>query len=207
MIAELTIKFDSIPIDIRDTIRNSFTTTISLQNVISNSIYSQNPIYHECFFHGFQTTEIVILFQISANDLIVHLETPNVNNVYITLRNKINSYYKKIIQTLVNQSIEIKKLKQEVIILSEGASLFTGTIPDKKDEFLKQLDKDKFRLIIFPFVLLVINFIAYKLEFVDNINSSFISAISQTLAIFVWYVFDHYSFKTNDKFNFQNINE
>jgi len=207
MIAELTIKFHSIPDDIKETIKNSFSTGISLKKVISNSIYSQNQTYHDCFFHGFQTTEIVILFQISANDLIVHLETPNVSNVYITLTNKINSYYKKIIQKLVNHKIETKKLKPEVIILSEGASLFTGTIPNKNEEFIKQLDKDKFRLIIFPVTLFVINYVAYKFKFVDNINSLFISAISQTLAIFVWYVFDHYSFKANDKFNFQNINE
>ena len=207
MNAELTIKFKNIPENLLQIIQQSFSSKISLENVIANSIYSDRIIYHDCFLHGFQTTEIIILFQIIGNDLIVHLETPNTNNVFITLKNKINSYYKNIIQKLKNNKIEIKELKPEVIIIAEGTYLFTGSIPSKGKEFLKQLDRDKFRLIILPFVLVVMNFTAYKFKIMENFNNAMISFISQIIAVTLWYLFEHFSLIKSQEFKFQNINE
>lgn len=207
MNAELTIKFKNIPENLLQIIKQSFSSTISLENVIANSIYSNRTIYHDCFLHGFQTTEIIILFQIIGNDLIVHVETPNTNNVFITLKNKINSYYKNIIQKLKNNNIETKELKPEVIIIVEGTYLFTGLIPNKGKEFLKQLDKDKFRLIILPIVLVLMNFFAYKIKIMEDFNNAMISFISQIIAIILWYLFEHISFIKNQEFKFQNINE
>ena len=48
MNAELTIKFKNIPENLLQIIQQSFSSKISLENVIANSIYSDRIIYHDC---------------------------------------------------------------------------------------------------------------------------------------------------------------
>lgn len=207
MNAEIKITFTTIPNNLQDILIEAFPSNIPLANIISNSIYQNQHIYHNCFVHGIQSTDAVLLFQIVGTELIVHIEIRFSDNIFVTLKQKINSYHTNILNCLKNKNIEIKNLKSEAIIISEDSYLFTGQITSKNQEFIKQLDKDKFRLLILPTTLIIITYLAYKLGAIRSYETAMVSVISQFTAILLWYLIDYFFLKSKSEFKFQNINE
>ncbi|WP_369013475.1 hypothetical protein [Flavobacterium anhuiense] len=207
MNAEIKINFKTIPNDLQNILISAFPSNITLTNIISNSIYQNHPIYHDCFIHGVQSTDAILLFQIVGTELIIHIEIRFSDNVFVTLKQKINSYHRNILNCLKNNDIEVKNLKSEAIIIAEGSYLFTGHITSKNQEFLKQLDKDKFRLLILPVTLFLMTILAYKLGWINRLENIIISLISQFTAILLWYLIDYFFIKNKSEFKFQNINE
>lgn len=208
MIAELKITFPNREDNLLSIIKTSYqNNNLTLATIINNTIYKNRVTYHNCFDHGFQATDATLLFQIIGSELLVHIEIPTTNNLFVSLCTKVNTYFKNIISTLKNYGISIDKIDQEVLISSEDSYIFIGKIPNRNKEFLKRLENDKLRIIIIPSVLLILNLSAKYIKLIDNIQSTIISFFSAIVGLVFWYVLD-YMMLTNDKnFKYEPINE
>jgi hypothetical protein len=208
MIAELKITFQNRPDNLLQIVQTTFHNhNVTLQTIINNTIYHNSPLYHNCFVHGFQATDATLLFQVIGNDLLIHIEIPPTNNLFVSLRAKVNAYYRNLIGQLKNYNISIDKIEQEVMIMSEDSYIFVGKIPNKNKDFAKQLYKDKFRIIIVPTVLLLLNIFAKYLQLIDKIETAVAGFISVFIGLIIWYGLDYFLISKDDYFKFEPINE
>ena len=208
MIAELKLTFQNRPNNLLQIVQATFQNhNVALQTIINNTIYHNRPLYHNCFVHGFQATDATLLFQIIGKDLLIHIEIPTTNNLYVSLRAKVNAYYRNLIGQLKNNNISIDKIEQEVMIMSEDSYILIGKIPNKNKEFVKQLDKDKFRIIIVPTVLLLLNIGAKYLKLIDKIETAVAGLLSVFLGLIIWYGLDYFMLSKDTSFKFEPINE
>ena len=208
MITELKLTFQNRPNNLLQIVQTTFQNhNVALQTIINNTIYHNRPLYHNCFVHGFQATDATLLFQIIGNDLLIHIEIPPTNNLFVSLRAKVNAYYRNLIGQLKNNNISIDKIEQEVMIMSEDSYILIGKIPNKNKEFVKQLDKDKFRIIIVPTVLLLLNIGAKYLKLIDKIETAIAGLLSVFLGLIIWYGLDYFMLSKDTSFKFEPINE
>lgn len=208
MIAELKLTFQNRPDNLLQIVQTAFQNqNVTLQTIINNTIYQNRPLYHNCFVHGFQATDATLLFQIIGNDLLIHIEIPPTNNLFVSLRAKVNAYYRNLIGQLKNNNISVDKIEQEAMILSEDSYILIGKIPNKNKEFMKQLNKDKFRILIVPSVLLLLNILAKYLKLIDKIETAVAGLISVLLGLIIWYGLDYFMLTSDNSFKFEPINE
>lgn len=208
MIAELKLTFQNRPDNLLQIIQQGYQNqNLTLTAIINNTIYQNNPIYHNCFVHGFQATDAILLFQIIGNDLLIHIEIPPTNNLFVSLRAKVSEYYRNIIGILRNNNVSIDNINQEVMITSENSYILVGKINDRKKEFKKRLNKDKYKLFIAPTILLLLTLIAKYFKFIDKIETVIVGFVSVVIGLLVWYILDYYMIDIDDNFRFEPINE
>lgn len=208
MIAELKLTFENPPDNLLLMIQTIFPlNNVSLQNIINNTIYQNSTIVHSSFVHGYQAADSALLFQITGHELVIHIEMNPTNNLYISLKKKVNSYNSIMINYFKNNNIDTKKINKEVIISSEDSYILVGKIPDRNKEFRKELDNNKLRLIIIPVIVIFMNIAAKALGFVDKIESVVCGSVSMLLAILIWYLVEYVTFEGDDnEFKFKPIN-
>ncbi|WP_320492821.1 hypothetical protein [Flavobacterium sp. CFBP9031] len=138
--------------------------------------------------------------------MVIQIELPPTNNLYVALKTKVNSYHKILINYFENNNIDTSKINQEVIISSEDSYILVGKIPNRNKEFSKELENNKLRLLIIPITILLLNIGAKKLGWISNIESIVSSSISTLFAIIIWYIVEYLTFTNEKTFKFQPIN-
>jgi len=207
MTAELKLTFKNTPANLLQIVQNIFpANNVALVTVINNSVYRNRPNYHSSFVHGHQAVDATLLFQITGHELMIQIELPPTNNLYVSLKSKVTSYHNMIMNYLENQKIETDNINQEVIISSENSYILVGKIPNRNKEFSKELDNNKLRIIIIPVTILLLNVGAKKLGWVNNIETIVASSISTLIAIIIWYVVEFLTFTSEKTFKFEPIN-
>lgn len=208
MTAELKLTFNNTPQNLLNIIQVLFpTNNVPLINIINNTAYKNRPILHNCFVHGFQAVDSTLLFQITGHELVIQIELPPTNNLFVALKTKVNSYNQILINYFKNNNIDTSKINQEVIISTEDSYILVGKIPNRNKEFSKELENNKLRLLIIPITILLLNIGAKKLGWISNIESIVSSSISTLIAIIIWYIVEYLTFSNDDKtFKFQPIN-
>ncbi|MEO4005013.1 hypothetical protein [Flavobacterium sp. CAU 1735] len=150
MIAELKLTFNIVPHNLLHSLQGLFPLNgSSLIEVISNTIYAPKPNLHSSFSHGFQAADSTLLFQITGHELMIHVELPPSNNLYLSLKRKVNSYHDILITFFKNNGVNIDSIEQEVMISSEDSYILIGKIPNRNTEFKNELDNNKFELFLF----------------------------------------------------------
>lgn len=208
MIAELTLTFKKQPANLLQIIQTAFLNrNLLLQQIIDNTIYQHRALYHDCFVHGFQATDATLLFQIIGSDLVVHIEIPPTNNLFVSLRAKVNSYYQNLYQLLTNNGVSSEDITQQVMISAEDSYILVGKLPNRKKDFLKQIDKDKYRIIIVPTVLLMLSIVAKYLKLIEKIETAIVAFVSAIVGIIIWYLIEYFRLTDDKSFKFEPINE
>lgn len=203
MIAELKLTFEIIPQNLLNSIQGLFPLNgTSMAQVIANTIYSPKPNLHNSFLHGFQAADSTLLFQITGHELMIHIELPPSNNLYLSLKRKVNSYHDILITFFKNNGVDINTIKQEVMISSEDSYILIGKIPNRNVEFRKELDNNKLRIIFIPIGLLLVNLIGKKLGWISNIETVVVSSCSLVVALIIWYITEYLTFKNDNQFKF-----
>lgn len=207
MHAEITLSFKQRQDNLRQILQTTFPLNQNtVTDIIGLTIYQKREIFHNCFDHGFHATDATLLFQIIGNDMKIHLEVPQQNNLFTSLQAKVNSYFDNLITNLKSNNVDTDTIEAEVIILSEDSYLLTGKRVSKKQHFIEELNKNKLRLIIIPTVLLLMNIGAKKFGLVEKIESAVMGVSSMAFALIFWYIIDFFSFSKNKTFKYQPIN-
>jgi hypothetical protein len=204
MTAELRIIFKNSSNNLLKILQKNFKSNHTLSEIIQNTVYgSKSNFYQSYFVHGFSTIDVILLFTITGNELIVHVEVPNSNNLFNSLKTKIDTYYNNIVSNLTMDVNSFEIEKSEVIISSENSYIIIGKIPNPKKEFFKSLERDKVRLIITPLITLCLTFILKSFNLIQNIESIILGTISAFLGLFIWYLVDYWKMSKENGFKYE----
>lgn len=209
MYAEITLKFSSMPDNLDTNLKVKFPLNGKpLNGIIGNTIFKPHTDFHDCFCHGIHAADATLLFQITGNDLKIHIEVPVQSDQHISLLTKIESYYGNIVNRISEHVAAISEAKASVIVMtSNGSYLMIGNRKTRWQKFCDELANQKLRLIIIPIAILIVNSGAKYLEWVKSISGSVLGVISSFLAIIIWYVFDYFSLPKKAEFEYELINK